>query len=857
MKQRIFTYLTSFLLALMPFSSVAQDLPVLKADPNIKKGVLNNGVNYYIATNKSKPSEADFLLVQKSGQCEHALCGSKYFPESSVQCFLERNNIVYDRNGYVLDTPDARIYRFAGVHLSPAKTDSLLLAITDIISRSPEVGNNRQAVVIAGDVNADDFIRKLSLLGLMVPKNKVEDAEKPYTWTPTASPAFEFRPDGRMLSYVSIEYSAPNVDRKLVNTVLPLMSGHMSEEFGEVLRRRLMRIYKYNHIPVAGIDVDVRLSGTTSSDEKFKVTVSTSREYVEDAYALLVETLADADVTPIYGKEYELTRTKMMHEDGYNIKQAKITNADMAERCVNAFLYNASLAADAEKYAFLQGRELPDTARLAHFDRYVKALVDRDANVIVRSNSHIDLQGLYMSSWQKAVDEAKKEALFAITDADTTMLPGPGLKGKGPKIKPDALTGGKLWTFPNGLKVVYKQQNTGGLVYYDFALGGGMDAVQGLKNGEGKFIPDILFCSKISGIPGGDFLNMLNAEGITMESSITYSRFCIEGHAPSNRLNLLMRSLLAIANERVGDRDAFTYYMNCEKLRLDGNVQAIRDRAVALDSIMCMGNRYSKFKLSGSLSDETFEKAELFFSNEFAQCNDGVIVIISDRSEDDVLKLIQPYTGRFRVNTIAAKRRIDNLSSLTGSSLYIKDGDRNSIDIVMTVPLQVTTANHALAELAVMAVKDAAFSAMKGTGYYPNAAFTVDVYPSERLGVMVTVQEALLSGLDQDEHLDPLPVLVGMRRELEILCKEKLSDARLKELKARLRNRVKELEASPEFWAEMAAIRYVDGKDLVSRYIDRVEAATAEQVRQLIEKLYNGGKVEYVVRNAADFILED
>lgn len=857
MKRHIFTYLTVLISSFLPLASGAQELPVLKADPNIKTGSLNNGVNYYIAENRLKPGEADFMLVQKAGHGAHALCGSKYFPESSVQCFLERNNIVYDRNGYVLDTPDARIYNFSGVQLSTAKTDSLLLAITDMIARTPEVGNNRQAIVVAGDVNADELIKKLSLLGMMVPEVLVEDVEKPYSWTPTSSPAFEIRPDGKVLSYVSIEYSAPNVDRKLVNTVLPLMSGQMSDEFGEVLRRRLMRIYKYNHIPVAGIDVEVRLSGTTSSDEKFRVTVSTTEEFIADAYTLLVETLADADVTPIYGKEYELTRMKMMHDSGFRVKQAKTTNAAMAERCMNAFLYNASLAADSEKYAFLQGRVLPDTTRLGHFDRYVKALVDRDANVTVRSNAQLELSDLYMSSWQKAVDEAHKEALFAITDADTTMLPGPGLKSKAPKIKPEALTGGKLWTFPNGVKVVYKQKNTGGLVYYNFALGGGMDAVQGLKNGEGKFIPDILFCSKISGIPGRDFLNMLNAEGITMEPSITYSRFCIEGHAPASRLNLLMKSLLAIANERVGDRDAFTYYMDCEKMRLDGNVQAIRDRVVALDSIMCMGNRYSKFKLSNSLNDQTYERAELFFSNEFAQCNDGVIVLISDRSEDEVLKLIQPYIGRFKVNSVATQRRIDKMSSMTGASLYIKDGDRNSIDMVMTVPLQVTTANHALAQIAVMAVKDAAFAAMRGTGYYPDAAFTVDIYPSERLGVMITVQEASLEGLDQDEHQDPLPVLVGIRREIEKMCREKISDARLNELKTRLKDSVKELESSPEFWAEMTAIRYVDGKDLVTRYADRVNAVTAEQVRQMIEKLYNGGKVEYVVRNAADFILED
>ena len=49
------------------FSSAA-DLPKLPNDPAVAKGVLANGLTYYIVSNPTSKGKADFALVQRTGK---------------------------------------------------------------------------------------------------------------------------------------------------------------------------------------------------------------------------------------------------------------------------------------------------------------------------------------------------------------------------------------------------------------------------------------------------------------------------------------------------------------------------------------------------------------------------------------------------------------------------------------------------------------------------------------------------------------------------------------------------------------------------------------------------------------------
>ena len=59
----------------------------------------------------------------------------------------------------------------------------------------------------------------------------------------------------------------------------------------------------------------------------------------------------------------------------------------------------------------------------------------------------------------------------------------------------DHLSGGSVWTFPNGFKVVYRNMPSSDEVYYTLALNGGYGGISGLSGGEGAFVSETYYMS--------------------------------------------------------------------------------------------------------------------------------------------------------------------------------------------------------------------------------------------------------------------------------------------------------------------------------------------------------------------------
>ena len=83
-----------FLLIFLPLGSFAQTGDRLPEDKNVRKGILENGLTYYIRHNENPKNQASFYLAQKVGSLqeeeserglahllEHmAFNGSEHFP---------------------------------------------------------------------------------------------------------------------------------------------------------------------------------------------------------------------------------------------------------------------------------------------------------------------------------------------------------------------------------------------------------------------------------------------------------------------------------------------------------------------------------------------------------------------------------------------------------------------------------------------------------------------------------------------------------------------------------------------------------------------------------------------------------
>ena len=125
---KLFRRFTILLAACFMVNAVnAQDIS--ESDPAIRKGVLDNGLTYYICKNNYPEHQAGFYIVQKVGSVqeedsqqglahflEHmAFNGLKHFPEDRMLRYLESNGIKFGNEINAYTSFDQTVYYINGV----------------------------------------------------------------------------------------------------------------------------------------------------------------------------------------------------------------------------------------------------------------------------------------------------------------------------------------------------------------------------------------------------------------------------------------------------------------------------------------------------------------------------------------------------------------------------------------------------------------------------------------------------------------------------------------------------------------------------------------------------------------------
>lgn len=127
----------------------AQQAPQMEAlpiDPNVRYGVLDNGLTYYVRHNETPKNRAEFHIAQKVGSIlenedqrglahflEHmAFNGTEHFPGKNMLNYLENKGIKFgvDINAYT--GFDETVYRISNVPTQNQNlVDSCLLVLYD------------------------------------------------------------------------------------------------------------------------------------------------------------------------------------------------------------------------------------------------------------------------------------------------------------------------------------------------------------------------------------------------------------------------------------------------------------------------------------------------------------------------------------------------------------------------------------------------------------------------------------------------------------------------------------------------------------------------------------------------------
>ena len=301
-----------------------------------------------------------------------------------------------------------------------------------------------------------------------------------------------------------------------MNTAQPALTRLYADILSLVLEKRLRNAFRAAGLPFASLDFHYEDSAMTPGDEHLTLQVNTSTYDMEAAATLLGRTLYALDSLGVLPAEYQDARSRIAAEE----RRASVVREDRqasTDRCIRAFLYGETLASATDIYASVLGRSLGAKQELDFFNRYVSALLDPVRNLsftVLQPRTEVDPQpafDAFRKGW--ATDGEPIPVRYRTSSADSLRL-GKGARKLKLRAQPvsDPVTGGEFWTFPNGIRVLYKQNKRfEGQFDYMMLLYGGVEGVSQLQAGESPYVGDMLLLSRIAGRSGEDFQDMLAA----------------------------------------------------------------------------------------------------------------------------------------------------------------------------------------------------------------------------------------------------------------------------------------------------------------------------------------------------------
>ncbi len=850
----------------------AQELPVLSPDNAVKTGTLPNGMSYYIVSNPSVKGVADFALVQKTGLenipdtssaralsvARDALTSLPRCKSGSVQEFFTSHGVTPGKDGFVRVTDNTTEFRFSNVLLSrPEVLDSALLVVMDMVDRISTTDDPfirkwyspaDQAVVIAGDVDASSVAGKLGMLSYMTPAVS-SSSRKEYVWNERDTAVYtRVQPVYDGLASFTVMWNSARTPREYMNTVQPVIYELFLAELGMLVEEYIHDGLRRLNIPVAKVECSYRTSLQSSCDEAFSVDVTVAEEDFPAAVEVVAQVMGKIDA----GKAdiNDLIRMKRICMDRFRESSLSpvMTNSQHVDRCVAAFVYNGSLASLKTKGDFLAGRVLADSTEYRLFNNISSALLDPERNMefVYSHDMPVDsVRTVVAQAWKVAQDYPAESTR---KEWDSPYMGYEGLKVKLKSVKNDHMSNGQEWTFANGFKVIYRRMDTGDRLYYTLALNGGFGSIGNLDKGEGGYVSDYFMLSRISGIPADEFIDILESKGMSMSVHTGLNATMLSGSVDEDNVDLMMSSILSAVNDWQPDEDAMRYYESCEPLRHIMRKGTSAEMVARVNDIMCPNYTYVSYKMLESIPSALAGKAERFYKDIFQKTNDGVLIILGDVEPDVLRKKITSYIPGFKVTDRAFKRPLVRYQPASGWSTYTVEGDRNSVDMALSVPLVLTADNFMAAEVASLVLKKMLSEALVDSGMYLDISHECRVYPNERINFHILLNEISPDGFASDvEHSDTMDALAIVRSVLSGAGVAEVSKADVEMFKIRLKNGLDMEMKEPFYWLNVISRRHLAGKDFTTNHQARINSVTVEKVKDILSRLNEGTRVEYIV----------
>ena len=813
-----------FCLAFLVFSRTvpAQTLPSLPVDGKIQKGTLRCGVAYYMVKNDERKGFADFAVVRRGEAPDRTAA------EGLETAFLSRNGIGPRPGGYFQDCDGSAVLHLDRVPVYDANAlDSTLLVTFSQVaaSRAPE------AVIVSGDIDPVEIKKKLDIFSMMVPQHFVENSHGPdYVWEPSVMPSIVLRsePLGDR-GIVRVAYASPRTPQEQMNTAQALVMGILSREFRTIAVRRIERNLRDAGIPYGRLDFRYLNSTETGGDEEYAVEVQTDRDHLEAAMKIVSGTLAGLDGFGVPVEEFTDAKKVMMAEMLPRGSEP-LTNAKYVDRCVAHFLYGANLAPYSEETRLFARKNVADSTETRLFNQFATSLLGQLSNLTLEYRARLDTldedNALFQYNLAYLYGSTFKESKDYSWQRDTAGLEVNCPKVKIRETKAEPVSGGSLWTFSNGMRVVYKQVPGRQNFHYSLLLGSGLSSVSGLTEGEGGYFGDMLSLFDAGGLSASDFRDHLAVNGIRMDAQVALTYTSIYGQAPSSKLPTLLKALLALANGRTVNRGEFDICLRNSKWAQE----TVDNRLYAM---MYPGFSYSPKKYVTGLNPGTQAKAAQFYESLFSRMNDGMLILVGDVDEATVRKALLRYLGGFRTQRSAASRKSVRYQPRSGNVTHRETGAAPGVYVRLDTEYPLSGINYATAEVALETLRRNLVEALEGTGMSVEITTGFHTYPQERLWMFLACE----GGSDLD----------AVRRGIRKAAASTVSAKDLNAFKTMALAGIKQELTEPESVVTALVARYGIGKDLVTHYKESMDGVTAARVKEMLSALAVGSSAEIII----------
>lgn len=807
--------------------------------PNLRKGVLGNGLTYYIITDNSDAGMADFILVQKpfgpsvnpDGRHGSAFATGLYsFPGNLGPAFLARAGAPVGTSSFFAEDRDACIYRITDMPVTGmAEADSAILMLVNIASRDEDLPLSRQALIVSGDVDPDRVEEHVSLLSMHEPLRKTDDSRK--TGGSAGRGARQQEVSGTVriedsgnCSVVTVSYPLRPLPEKLRNTVIVPISGRMNLYISEAIGRRLSIAAESCGLNLLWHSVSVRESGPGSVLGIGLGLASSDTCIVKDMLKAVMETVESEGFSM---EEYRMVDRAF--SGGTLGVSARNLRKELADRAVRNFMYGTSLASSVQERDYLLARPLSDTLGLDYLNRYASAIFKGGC----------------------ARRDSLPEALAVMNDpftADTALLPAVPQRISARLVRTEHLTGASVLPFSNGLKVYYKEDPEAEAVSFSVFYKGGYSEDTGIAPGAGAFYSDIMKLDSVSGMDYRRFERLLECYGITLECDFALNHLTVSGKCPVTSLDVLWRGLNAFINERTADSAAFADYVARERMLLQcGAGSECREIADTMDFLLHPFSGLSSRKRFSSLESLDYGSIRDFISEKLGRTGNAVFAFVSPLSVEGFKDVCRENAGWFeKKKAVRNRNHRDNLNVLTGQvTSKLSFGSRGAdvegggnvmlrYDAVYAVPCEYDSRDFYTARIAAVIMKTVMDESLAAYGTSSRSGLRFGLPPDRCCYLSFSV--VLPAGANVSE------VAFDMASAMKEASG--FSDSSFDRAKRIVLNEARSHYSEPGSWMNLIRERYIFNKNVFFGYEERISGIAPEDVADFIRKSLAGGCVE-------------